>query len=412
MQALSTDNKGNFYAGGTFLDRGSLKSFVYKWNGTSWTQLIIGADARVNDIATNSAGTVYASIRGDNGSGSLHYYVGTWGGTTWAEVRTGANSLWASGDIASIDIDAGGNLYAAGLFGLNLPHPYVAEYSNAYQLPSLPQLTGLLTGYCQVQGLQKVKLLNPPNTQNAEIIVTLDTTALLLASDSSVTFNINTLSTGQHKLQIKYLYKLETKVLETNFIITAPSTPVVTLSSNITSVVNLTDPVVLKAVNVAGGGSKPLYTFSKDPLFRLLLQNESSNNTFTLTPSGLNIGENRIYTRMRTSDTCFAEQTGMDSITLIRGSITGITDLDFPNITITIYPNPVDDIVYIKGLSTAKAYFVTVTNSTGQIVYSANYKLIEDLQINLSHFQTGIYHISLYDKRRKKIIGSEQIFKR
>ncbi len=55
-------------------------------------------------------------------------------------------------------------------------------------------------------------------------------------------------------------------------------TPDVNISSNIGTVVNLTDNVILTASNASGGGSAPLYTFAKDKGITNILQTEGTGN--------------------------------------------------------------------------------------------------------------------------------------
>lgn len=187
--------------------------------------------------------------------------------------------------------------------------------------------------------------------------------------------------------------------------------PIVHLTANITTAVNLTDPVIITATNTAGGGASPTYTFAKDRSFISVLQAESNANTVTIQPNTLTIGTNWIYVRMKTSDTCYTSQTNTDSIDIERSAITGLTDVDFPNQVITIYPNPFSHVINITGLNQGKIYTISISNAAGQKLFSLQATNRQTLSIDRTGLQSGTYWLSIYDYKKHTLIGTVPVIK-
>ena len=129
--SIAVDNSGNVYAAGAFTDSTTYhvgSCYVAKWDGTSWTELggkgINGlhANAGINTIAADNNGNIYAGGRfTDSVKVGLtwygHCYVAKWDGTSWTELGgKGATGLHANSSIASIALNANGNVYATGFF--------------------------------------------------------------------------------------------------------------------------------------------------------------------------------------------------------------------------------------------------------------------------------------------------------
>jgi hypothetical protein len=110
-----------------------------------------------------------------------------------------------------------------------------------------------------------------------------------------------------------------------SFTVVPASMPIVGLGSNVQQVGSPSAQVVLTATDVSGGGSSPLYTFAWDGAMTNIIHAESSQNQLTLT--GWVLGSNKVYVRMRTSDTCYVSQTALDSIIII---LTPAVTLPFP----------------------------------------------------------------------------------
>jgi uncharacterized repeat protein (TIGR01451 family) len=279
-------------------------------------------------------------------------------------------------------------------------------------LPPQPTITGMQTSYCKNLPAQKAKITNlPAAASGITISVDLDDEPVSVAADSTFTFNVNTLSPGQHVIQVMYINSAGSKVAALVFTVTAALTPDVDATANITNVTNLTLPVVITAANTAGGGATPLYTFAKDRAFANILQAEGTGSTYTIDANNLIIGNNWFYVRMKTSETCITTSTNTDSINIRRDQSTGIVDIDNPTQTINIYPNPFKSQITIGGLSAQKKYIVTVTNLQGQQLYNKKVSNRSSLELPAIQGAGGIYWLTIYDETRKRSLGSVKLMK-
>ena len=279
--------------------------------------------------------------------------------------------------------------------------------------PSLatPQLGSLSALFCQNQGAQSVSLQNlPPAGDSVAVSATLDGTPLTIAS-GRISFNVNTLAPGKHALLITYSRNSLSATATGNFTVVAPVVPKLSLQSNLTTIINLTTPLVVTASGVQGGGNLPLFTFAGDPSFRQILQQEGLRSTLTIDPSNLAVGNNWIFVRMKTSDTCYAAPTATDSILLIRDVSTGISDPDNPSAAISVLPNPFRHQIVVKGLSSFKVYRISLLNSNGQTVYTKVVSQHTVEYINGLNISAGVYWIKLFDETKKRELGVMKLTK-
>ena len=121
IEAIYADTNGNVYAAANHFGTHPGYCYVYKWDGTSWSQLGPGSAFPAADISTikpDRYGNLYiaggysvdSTLLGSNG------FVAKWDGTTWSEVGTGASALNANGYIDALFIDTLGNIFAGGGF--------------------------------------------------------------------------------------------------------------------------------------------------------------------------------------------------------------------------------------------------------------------------------------------------------
>jgi len=259
--------------------------------------------------------------------------------------------------------------------------------------------------------MQKIKILNLPDT-GTSVSVTLDSTRLSIASDSSFSFNTTDQTAGMHAITVIYSNAVGARTLTDSFTIIAPVSPRVKLSSNISIVTNLVDPLIITATNLSGGGANPLYTFAGDRSITAILQPEGSINSLSLSPAILAIGANRIYARMRTSDTCYTVPTNIDSVQIIRNAVVGIVDPDFADQPIEAFPNPFSQSVSISGFNRGKIYWITINNSLGEIIYQQILSNGNTLNIATSLLSGGSYWLNIFDYKKSKLIGTMLIFKK
>ena len=272
--------------------------------------------------------------------------------------------------------------------------------------PPKPVFSGLLASYCSNQGTAKVKLTNLPVAPTT-ITVTVSGTALSVSADSTVSISLST--AGTKDLVVSYSNASGTQSTNASFTVSMAVTPDVNISASTLQVV--TNPVTITAVNASGGGKDPRYTFAWDKNFTNLLQAEDAQNAVTVQAPSFITGDNKVYVKMRTSETCYTSQTAIDSITIHKEQPTGIVDADNPGHIITVYPNPFTAPVNIKGLSTAKKYRIVISNLNGQVLYSKRIVNRADVAITDVQVASGVYYLSIYDEGKKKLLGSIKIFK-
>ena len=109
VEALAVDGAGNLYAGGYFTTvAGIAANHIAKWNGSAWSALGNGMDYGVSALAVDGAGTLYAGAFTASQSQQVgrQHLVGS---GQWDErVR---------GPVYALAVDGAGNLYAGGYFG-------------------------------------------------------------------------------------------------------------------------------------------------------------------------------------------------------------------------------------------------------------------------------------------------------
>lgn len=279
--------------------------------------------------------------------------------------------------------------------------------------PAQPIISGIVSNYCNNQGIKKGKIQNLPVAgSGTTVTVKLDGIIYPVAADSSFSFNVDTLAPGNHSIAVTFTNISANKTSIQNFTNGLSVTPDVNLSANITTIINLATPVVITATNVAGGGTNPRYSFAKDRNFNTILQAEGTSNVLNLDASTLTVGVNWIYVRMKTSETCFTLQINTDSIILIRDQSTGIIDPDNPNRIINVYPNPFDQEILINGLSTGKTYSINLYNSYGQLMYKQRVVGRSSANLNRIALPGGIYLLSIFDEEKKILLGTVKISKK
>jgi hypothetical protein len=167
----------------------------------------------------------------------------------------------------------------------------------------------------------------------------------------------------------------------------------------------------LLANNAAAGGSAATFTFALNSKFDPVFRAENNTNAATLFATQLKAGDNWVYVRMRSSETCTSSQTAIDSIKITKLTITGITDPDNPASVIRTYPNPASNYFMIDGLQAAGKYSLQVFDATGKLVKTQNLERQSSYRISLLNITPGNLFIRLYDLRKKRWLGSSVLIR-
>ena len=300
-------------------------------------------------------------------------------------------------------------------FDLNLP--VVTNTQETVISPDLallpvptPVIGGLQPDYCSGSPAQKIRISNMPDpSYHATVAVTVDGVQTAVGPDSSFSLRIDTLITGYYPIEVAFRSPVDTNVVSWIFRILPTVTPVVDLESNSNTITDLGQQVVLTAMNTAGGGDAPLYTFARDRGFTNIMRAEDASNTLNILPGTLQVGENKIFVRMKTSEFCYTSQAATDSIVVTRSAVTGLIDVDNPGQVINFTPNPFNSRINITGLSGAKTYGISLLNSNGQVIVRKKVSGQQETVLETGILSRGIYLVRIYDQKKNRLIGSAKL---
>lgn len=119
VYAMTSDEKGTFYAAGYFRTAGGVfVNNIAKWDGSSWSALGSGTNSNINDITLDKSGNLYVVGNFDTAGGIPANHIAKWDGTAWSS--PGSGLAWGGSKTAStvtaVITDATGNVYTAGDF--------------------------------------------------------------------------------------------------------------------------------------------------------------------------------------------------------------------------------------------------------------------------------------------------------
>lgn len=279
-------------------------------------------------------------------------------------------------------------------------------------VPEQPVLTGINANYCLNEGLQKVTITNYPGAgTGATVTAKIDGNVVTIAADFSFGFSVATLGAGNHAAEVTFSNLSGTRTTRVDFSIVAPVTPDVNVTASVRNVSSLTEPVVITAANAAGGGQSPTFTFAGNRTFTDIIQAEGAYATLTLTPAALRLGENRLYVRMKTSSSCYTQQTAIDSVSITRYGSKGLVDADYPDQIISCNPNPFRGQLQVYGLSAGKTYTLLLYNQQGKVMRNARVSGRTLATLAVQGLTAGGYLLSVYDETKKTLIGTLAVMK-
>ncbi|MHA4844511.1 T9SS type A sorting domain-containing protein [Flavitalea antarctica] len=274
-----------------------------------------------------------------------------------------------------------------------------------------PELTGLQSPYCGNLGIQSLQIANHGSVPGATIVVTIDDKPVAVGANGRFSFNVSGLIAGLHAIKVKFVLNASASELNQQFIVTAALTPIVKITSTSTAVDESYRPILLSANNAAAGGSAATFTFALNSKFDPAFRVENNINTATLFSTQLKAGENWVYVRMRSSETCTSSQTAIDSIKITKLTVTVITDPDNPASVIRTYPNPASNYFIIEGVQTGGRYSLQVFDATGRPVKMQTLEGQSSYRISLLNITPGNLFIRLFDLRKKRLLGSSVLIR-
>ena len=280
-------------------------------------------------------------------------------------------------------------------------------------VPSQPLVDFISSAYCSTAPQQRIKILNLPVTPGETTArARININALSIGADSVFNIQPQQMPIGNYSVIVEYDNQSGYSRATYPVNIAAPATPDVDVSANNTQITSTSDQVTVTAMNKVAGGNSPIYSFATDRNFTNILQPPGALSTTTITAAQLVDGDNWIYARMQSSDTCVTSSFALDSIKILKSiHVTGITDVDNPTIIINSYPNPMSNKITITGLMPTKNYLITVSDNLGHQVIKRSSRGIQIITISSSTWSVGPYWISIYDKNKNKLIGSIRIVK-
>ncbi|GGB25826.1 T9SS type A sorting domain-containing protein [Puia dinghuensis] len=185
--------------------------------------------------------------------------------------------------------------------------------------PAQPTISGLHAAYCSNGGTAVLTMTNFPDTSAGTVVTdSLDNQPLTIGANASCSITLAGLSAGAHAVKVTYTNVSGSSSVSQSFTVVAALTPVVSVSSDATTISGGTASVTVRASNVSGGGSSPQYTFALNRNFVPVLYGPGAADTVIIDTASLSIGVNMIYVRMQTSDSCYTSQTATDSIVITR----------------------------------------------------------------------------------------------
>jgi len=112
IRCAATASNGDVYVAGEFTEiDGVSANRIAKWNGTNWSALGAGVNARISDIAINGT-DIYIAGEFTEAGGNAAKYAAKWNGSAWSAIGTTNINAVAT----SVGVDASGVVFLGGAF--------------------------------------------------------------------------------------------------------------------------------------------------------------------------------------------------------------------------------------------------------------------------------------------------------
>ncbi|QEC41437.1 DUF7619 domain-containing protein [Pseudobacter ginsenosidimutans] len=332
-------------------------------------------------------------------------------------VDSGRNAQFSRGSVSfrvkpSPGLNIGSELTnsASIYFDDKLPVRTTHKITISASKPPIPQISGIHSSYCKNDGIKTASIENLSTAgggTTAEVLINGAATSL---AGNQFSFNPSTLNNGANTIKVSFSNSAGISSKEINLDIFVPVTPALDVSASAITVTEQSPAVTISVANPVHAGSDPLYTFAKDKSFTNIIQAYSVSTSITMQPSALTVGENKIYVKMESSETCYTDKYAIDSILIVKSTPTGIADPDFPASNINIGPNPFTSIINISGLQRSKSYLLTIVNASGTVLWKRKVSNTNTYIIQSNGFTTGVYWLHITDEKNKRPLGTMSLY--
>jgi len=296
--------------------------------------------------------------------------VSKWDGVNWDVMGKDTGSFGASGVINAIAFDRNGNLFAGGNL-LKNSQTYIGKWDGSYW-----STVGDATQFWQQQDLGFLDRDGQGNIY-AEV-------------ENSVYRYVNDQSSPFICYDTARLHLL--------------------VNNNTVAGQNATVEIDAKGIP-HDGTSTWLIEFASDRNFTNVFSPPSTDSVLILSASNLAIGPNTVFAKMQTLDQCNQTNVSIDSVRITKTIAGSIVDPDFPNSTISTYPNPIVNDIHIGGLSATKSYTIQMYNSQGSKISQITISGQTEENIHSFSKQSGVYMLQVYDNTKNRTIGVIMLLK-
>jgi len=347
VMALAADVAGNLYAAGYFAH--SAGKYVAKWDGTAWTALgagTLGANAEILALACDAAGNVYAA--GNFTNSALQPYVAKWNGTVWAEL----GALNANGTIEQLAVDATGKVYAAGNFTNTAGQHYVARWNGGVW-----EELGVGTGALEANGRIRAMQVTPLGKVYAGGDFTYADRTFVAVYDGKK-------GPAVDSIDVRTIGSVPAQIAATGGVLDVEA--------------------IVYPLSINGD-----VTWSIVP--------GTGNASISATAAGARVTGLSNGTVWAKAVSLF-DVAKKDSLLITIGDIpAGIDDLHM-TMGLTLYPNPVKDVIHISARENHPELSLVLTDGLGRLISSRKLQpnaLKQGLSLNLESLASGVYYLGL-----------------
>lgn len=139
------------------------------------------------------------------------------------------------------------------------------------------------------------------------------------------------------------------------------------------------------------------------------MEQVGNSNTYTVTLSGYTVGDvinynyrnGDVWENQSVSSRTYTVVAGENTINDSFGVFTVSAEID--KTKIKIYPNPAKEVLTISGISDIIS--LEVYNIYGQFIHKELNSTQNSLNLNITHFEPGLYFLKMTDKARNEVVG-------